>query len=299
MADTVSLPVLALDLAATVRLLRSAAVAQAMAEATQLRWESFNDSKTLNIIYTVLFWKTKPGWVEVDTGSQENILRRTDELTASLWKNFFMTLPHGPASVARSLRAFERARALSLSSIREKFDSARAINNDVLAFTRVAIGDLARIKLASDVIVNVVAPPIVSVPYAMTATFIKEISRADSAKVVVFAVGKEPLKEGMKQLSEKGSHLMGREADGYSMALRNAQLDVVRQDDLLRRRSATVKSTSKATNRLAEATGRAGAAKQGVRVARAGHVALKALAWGFVAFDVYEAWHDYSETVGM
>lgn len=295
----VSLPLLALDLSTTVRLIRSAAVAQAMAEATELTWKTYNDSKALNIIYTIFFWKTKPGWVEVDTGSQQQIVKRADELTAAMWKRFYGALAHGAAGIARNLRTIDRTRTQSLDGIREKFASATAINNDVLAFTRVAIRDLARVKLATDVIVNVAAPPVVSVPYAMTASFIKELQKADSAKVVLFAVGKEPTKEGLKQIAEKGSHMVGREADGYTIALRNAELDVLRQNDLLRRRSATAKSIEKASDRLANATSRAGAARQSVRFARVGQISLKALAWGFVAADVYEAWHDYSDAVGM
>jgi hypothetical protein len=297
--DVVSLPVLALDLAAAVRVIRSAAIAQAMAEATQLTWQTYNDSKALNIVYTVLFWKGKPGWVEVNTGSQDQILRRTDELTAQYWKSFYAKLTHGPAAVVRSLQAFERARAQALDSIRMKFEDARAINNDVLAYTRLAVRDLARIKLASDVVIAVAAPPVVSVPYAMTATFIKDVEKAESAKVLVFAVGKEPAKEGMKQLSEKGSHLLAREAGGYATALKNAELDIIRQNDLLRRRSATAKSAARASVRLEDATASAVAARQSVRFARAGQVTLKGLAWGFVAYDVYEAWHDYTDAVGL
>jgi hypothetical protein len=291
--------VLALDLTATVRLVRSAALAQAMAETTQLTWESYNDSKALNFIYTLLFWKARPGWVEVNTGSQENILRRADELTGASWTGVCLDLAHGPAAVGHRLRAFERARSLALGSIRETFESARAINNDVLAFTRLSIRDLARIKLASDVIIDVAAPPAVGVPYAMAVTAIKEIDKADSAKVVLFAVGKEPARDGVRQLADKGSRLLRREANGYLAALKNAELDILRQNDLLRRRSATAKSTSKAAGRLADATSRAGAARQGARFARAGQLSLKGLAWGFVASDVLDAWRDYSEAVGM
>src|SRR5262249_9798992 len=159
----------------------------------------------------------------------------------------------------------------------------QAINHDVLEFTRVSIRDLARIKLAADVLIDVAAPPLVSVPYTMTATLIKEIDRADSAKVVLFAVGKEPAKDGVKQLSEKGSSLLGREANGYLTALKNAQLDVTRQSDLLHRRTATLKSTAKAAGRLDEAMRRAATTGQAARFARAGQLTLKTLAWGFVA----------------
>jgi hypothetical protein len=298
MPDAVPVPVLALDLTAAVRLVRSAALAQALAEAAQLTWDTYNDSKALNFIYTLLFWKTKPGWVEVNTDSQENILRRADELTAASWAGVYMALAQGPGAVGHRLHGLERARSLALGSIRETFASARAINNDVLAFTRLSIRDLARIKLASDVIIGVAVPPAVGGPYAMAVKAIKEIDKADSAKVVLFAVGKEPAR-GMKQLANKGSSLLAREANGYLTALKNAELDILRQNDLLRRRFATAKSTAKATGRLADATSRAGAARQGARFARAGQVSLKGLAWGFVASDLLDAWHDYSEAVGM
>jgi hypothetical protein len=295
MPDAVTVPVLALDLTTAVRLVRSAAVARAMAEATQLTWETYNDSKALNIIYTLLFWKAKPGWVEVNTGNQENILRRTDELTATYWTSVYLALAHGPAAVGHRLRALERARTLALDSIRDTFESARAINNDILAFTRLSIRDLARVKLASDVVIAVAATPAVGVSYGIAVSLIKEIDRADSAKIVLFAVGKEPAKEGVKQLAEKGSQLLTREANGYLVALKNAELDILRQNDLLRRRAATRQSAAKATGRLADATGRAGAARDALRFARAGQVSLKSLAWGFVAGDVLDAWRDYVE----
>jgi hypothetical protein len=148
-------------------------------------------------------------------------------------------------------------------------------------------------------VVKVAAPPVVSLLYSIVTTFIKELHKADSANVVVFEVNKELAKEGAKQIAETGSHLLAQEADGYKMALRNAGLDIARQNDLLRRRSATLKSVSKATGRLEQATSRAGAARQSARLAGAGRASLQGLAWGFVALDVYEAWHDYSEAVGM
>jgi len=299
MPDDVALPIVALDLAATVRLIRSAATAQAMAEATQLTWQTYNDSKVLNIIYTVFFWKAKPGWVEVDTGRQLEVLRRADELTATLWKGFHARLAEGPVAVARTIRGFERARTIALDSIRQKFASARAINNDVLEFTRVSIRDLARVKLASDVVLAVAAPAAVGMTYSITATVIKQIDKADGAKVILFAFGREPAKETSKHFVEKGSHLMAREADGYALAVRNAELDIIRQDALMRRRSATTKSMDKAAARLADATRHAASARDAARFARAAHVSLKGLYWGFVAYDVLEAWHDYVEATGI
>jgi len=270
-----------------------------MSEATQLEWKSYTDSTALNIAYTILFWKEKPGWVEVSTGSREKVLQRANDLTAAFWRSFHMKLGHGAAAIARSLRGYDQSRTLSLDSIRQRFANARAINSEVIELTRHAIHDLARIKLASDLVVKVSAPPIVSLPYSMAITFVKEMYVADSANVVVFEVSKEPAKEGAKQLAEKGSHLLAHEANGYKIALRNAEVDIARQNDLLRRRSATLKSFTKAAGRLEEATSRAVTAKQSAGLAVAGRASLRGVAWGFVALDVYEAWRDYSETVGI
>ncbi|HKB10847.1 MAG TPA: hypothetical protein VKD69_09335 [Vicinamibacterales bacterium] len=298
MPEARTIPIVALDLTSTIRLVRSAAVAQAIAEMTQLAWKTYTDSKALSVIYTLLFWKAKPGWVEVDTGSQESTLRRAGELTAAQWGGVYLALPHGAAAVAQRLRAVERARGAALTSVLEKFASARAIDHDVLAFTRLAIRDLARIKLASDVVIEIAAPAAAGVSPAITVDVIRTIDKAASAKILLFAVGKEPAKDGVKQLAAKGSPLLAREAKGYLAALRKAELDILRQNDLLRRTSATVTPAGKAAGRPADGAARAGTARQRARFARAGQLSLGNLAWGFVAADLRDAWRDYVEAIG-
>ena len=275
-------------------------MAKAMAETTQLEWKPYDGSPVLSAVYTVFFWKEKPGWVDVKTGSREQVLRRTNELTHAFWHHFRASIPHGPNAAMRVLRGYGQTRTISLDTMRQQFAEAQQINAEVIAMTGRALTNIARVKLATDIVFSFPGPPMaVSLPYAITTTFIKEINRAESANVVLVQVGKESAKELAKDSAEKGSHWLTKEMQGYEMALQNAKCDIIRQSDLLRRETATAKSLAKASGRLGVARAASTSARQGALLSRGGSVALGALAWGFVAYNIREAWHDYSEIAGL
>ena len=292
-----NLPILLMDLPVMVRFLRSVALAKAMSDTTRLEWTSYNDSTALNIAYTVFFWKEKPGFVEVQTASHFELMRRTDSLMRQFWASALLRLQHGPAAFAQFLGSMDRTRSICQSNVQEQFSQAGSINDEVIRLTSSSIRDLAKIKLAADLIVKLSPVVAVSLPYSIITTFIKEMHQASSAKVVAFKVASEPGKEGLKKLAERGSEGLAREAVGFAQDLMNAKVDIKRLNDLLIRRSATTKSIVKNTSRLEEAGTAAAAARSSMGLAKAGSYALKGVAWGFVALDVWESWSDYREAV--
>lgn len=295
MPDTVNLPVLLLDLPTTLRFLRSAAVAKAMSDTTSLKWVEYNDSTALNVAYTLLFWKEKPGTVEVQTARREEVDRRATQMTAEFLSTAVKRSFEGGAQLANYLAAMDRVRTGSLENLQSMFGDAAKINREVAQVTANAIRDLARIKLASDLIVKIGAPPVVSIPYSILATFIKEMNAGGTAKVVAWKCAQEPLKEGAKTLAEGGSELAAEIGKDYGTMLHNAELDLRRQADLIARRSATPKSIAKAATRAEAAAAQQGAARTGRALATGGKWALKGVATAFVAWDAWESWTDYQE----
>lgn len=295
MPDSVSLPILLLDLPTTLRFLRSAAVAKAMSDTTSLKWVEYDDSTVLNVTYTLLFWKEKPGTVEVQTARREEIDRRAAQMTSEFLGTAIRRSFEGGGELAAYLAAMDRVRQGSIENLQTMFADAGRINREVAAITANAIRDLARIKLAADLIVKIGAPPVVSIPYSIVATFIKEMNQGSTAKVVAWKCAQEPLKEGAKTLAEGGSELAAEIGKDYGTMLHNAEIDLRRQADLIARRSATPKSIAKATARAEVAAAQQATARTGRALATGGKWALKGVATAFVAWDAWESWSDYQE----
>lgn len=297
MAARVQIRVLALDLPATIRLLRSAAIAKAMADTTSLEW--VRDSTPLDFLYTIAFWKGKPGHVELKTGRREDVLKRAEAETSRYCQSLLRHSKHGTAALAGFLAAAEQSRTYSLETIRGQVADAQAINREIVEMTGHFLKDLARVKFASDVILAIPggAPLVLAMSYGVITTFIKEASQASSGNVILFKVGKSASKDGIQELAKQGSELAAEETKGYRMALHNAEVDIRRESFLLKRRSVTERSALKATRRLEEASVGARAAQSGARLATGARWALKGMEWAFVAVTVKEAWAEYCETV--
>lgn len=295
MPVTVDLPVLLLDLPTTLRFLRSVAVAKAMSDTTSLKWVTYDESTVLNVAYTLLFWKEKPGTVEVQTARREEVDRRAAQMTADFVSTAVRRSFEGGARLAAYLDSLDRVRQGSIENVQSVFSDAGKINREVAAITANAIRDLARIRLAADLTVKILAPPVVSVPYSIVATFIKEMNQGGTAKVVAWKCAQEPLKEGAKTLAEGGAELAADIGKDYGTMLHNAEVELRRQSDLIARRSATPKSIAKATARAEAATAAQGAARTGRALATGGKWALKGVATAFVAWDAWESWSDYQE----
>jgi hypothetical protein len=152
MQELSAVPVVCYDLQAISRFFRSCALAIAIQQTTSLEWKSYDDSTALNIAYGILFWKEKPGFADVRTGTQGEIGRRTDEMHLQFLMSFVRKLcEQGPDQAHRYVRAMQNLREQSRAATSDVFRSAQSINNEVIGKTQEAIRDLARIRLASQV----------------------------------------------------------------------------------------------------------------------------------------------------
>ena len=73
-----------LDLRQSAVLVWSCARARALQEQTRLEWEPYRDSKVLNAVYAVLFWKGGPGTAEIRQDQS-----KIDALTSQYFDQMF------------------------------------------------------------------------------------------------------------------------------------------------------------------------------------------------------------------
>jgi hypothetical protein len=295
MPASATLEILVLDLPRLMRFLRAVAQAKAFAETTHMRWQTY-DSTLVSLVYAIMFSdeNARPGWVEVDTGTSQEVERRTNELTRQLWHDFRAHLSRGPAAVARVLRAYDQSRRLSLDAVHQQFADAGAINRDVIDRTRWALRAVATTKLAADVILTL---PIggwqVGLAYGISVSLIKDLEHAENGNVILFHASAEIGKGPGVDHAARG---LGYASAEFRSVYHNARVEIAREGDLLRRRALSAKQAAKATQRLGAATTTAAYARPlqvGTKVAE------KSLVWGFVAYNVYEAWSEYAEVLGI
>ncbi len=150
-------PLICYDLQAVSRFFRSAALSIAFQRHTSLEWVTYKDSRVLNAVYTVLFWKEPPGTAEVKTGSRAAIERTTDELHQQFLLLWIEKLHQGgPAAGNEYVNRMAQLREQARGAVNDIFRDAAQINSEVAQQTQDAIVALARIKLAATVGVAVI-----------------------------------------------------------------------------------------------------------------------------------------------
>lgn len=157
------------DLPAISRFFRSVALSVAIQQTTQMEWVTYRDSKVLNAVYTVLFWKEPPGTAEVTMANRAVVQAKTDQMHEQFLRIWIDRLATGgPQAAHEYVTRMERLRDAAREAVQEIFRSASAINNEVIGQTNDAIVALARIKLAATVGVAVIGGA-VGVAYAAAA----------------------------------------------------------------------------------------------------------------------------------
>jgi hypothetical protein len=152
-----NIAVMRYDMTAISRFFRSCALAIATQQTTHIEWQTYRDSKVLNAVYTVFFWKEPPGFAEVKTGAQADIERRTDELHQQFLLNWIRKLAEqGPQAAHNYVQEMVRLRDYAREAVQDVFRDATNINNEVIGATQEAITKLAQIKLSAQVGVAVI-----------------------------------------------------------------------------------------------------------------------------------------------
>ncbi len=142
-----------LGLPELLRFLNTVALACATWRYTRGEWKNYEDSAVLNAVYAVFFWKGKPGTVEVV--QNENMIRDYQERLLAEYLDQFLTRSEtDPNGAIAYLEDLSRRKAFALQAVQEIFADARRINREVIGETTTAIRDLARIKLASTLVLT-------------------------------------------------------------------------------------------------------------------------------------------------
>lgn len=139
---------LTLDFPEVLRFFGSVALAVAVQQHTSVEWRSYNDSKVLNAMYTVFFWKEKPGSVEVEQDWNKIRMKR-DELWSKYLGVFLKKISESPRSGLEYAEQMEKLKTSTLESTRSVFGEVARINAEIAGDIAKTVKTLAAVKAGS------------------------------------------------------------------------------------------------------------------------------------------------------
>ncbi|WID97878.1 hypothetical protein QO058_06405 [Bosea vestrisii] len=152
-----NISVVCYDLPTISRFIRSCALVIATQHSMKVEWETYRDSKVINAIYTVFFWKEPPGIAVVKDGAPAEIERRTDQMFERFILAWVRKLAEqGPRAGQEYLSFLGHLRDMARNDILNLYREVSGINSDVIRETQQGIKNLARIKLGAQVGVAVI-----------------------------------------------------------------------------------------------------------------------------------------------
>ena len=330
-----TVPTVCFDLPAISRFFRSCALTIATQLTTQVQWTTYRDSKVLNAIYTVLFWKEPPGIVEINTATASELDRKTDELHQQFLTAWVRKLAtEGPYAAAKYVESMGRLRESSRQAVQDLFREVGSVNEQVMGETQQAISNLAKIKLGAQLGVAAIGGvagvafvgtaavgtaglsilgvqagatttgfAVVGAANSITHSLIKTWEDSTRAKVVGVSI-----ESGKIALSEFGGTVAGKsleralQGSARSAAIiRSAQGEIAKysarlaQDGL--KKSATAKATNIVTARTAQVAAQNTAQQGFQQTARIATGVGRSIPVIFAALDAWDAVADYRETM--
>lgn len=150
-------PTVIFDYEVVNRFLRSVAASTALQRHTSMEWVEYNDSTFLNAVYTLYFWKGKPGWVEVKQSDISRIRATIDqhhEMYMNQWVKRLME--RGPQAAYAYIKQLHQLRENARHAVAEIFRSAQKINSEVIGEVNSSIKKLAAIKLTAQIGIAVI-----------------------------------------------------------------------------------------------------------------------------------------------
>jgi len=183
-------PILVMDSRKTHAFLKSVAYAKAQQAKVRMRWVE-DQSKFMQGLYSVMFWKGKPGTVEVDTGDWKEIDRVAAADTKHMLAVMMRKAGEGPKALTKYLKGLEEIRDYALEAIRDVYKEAGELNHEVREHAAQGIKRLAAIKFGADLIMaGLSAVPgagmVVPLLYSWGGELIRSIDEAPSAQVIGF-----------------------------------------------------------------------------------------------------------------
>jgi hypothetical protein len=298
----VHLPILALDSAQVHRFLRSVAVAKEQDRKLQLRWQDYKDNHALDAIYAVLFWKSKPGWLEGGISDPHQVEKAADADTFELLKQFVAKAAAGPPELKRFLEAQARIRASCLASIGDKFAEVSSTNAEVRRDTAEGLNALGKIKVGSDLFLQTAGlvsgvSKVIGLGYDIVTGLVGSWNKADDAQII--AVSKPVGRELGKKAAEKIGGSADRkilEGQGFAQrAERLEQLIAKYEKDLIGNQGRkAARSSTRIRLRASEMETAENLAQRSAKSA-AVRRALGKLNFLFIADTVYDSWQEYRE----
>lgn len=300
----VNFSIMALDSGQVHRFLRSVAIAKEQDRRLQMRWQPYNDSVVITTIYTILFWKGKPGWMEADIGDPKQVENAVNKDTDDLLKLFVTKAAAGPKELKSFLEGQARIRATCLVNIREKFAEVNSINAEVRRDTAEGVAALAKIKLGSDLFLLGLglipgAGTVIGLGYNVITGIVSTWDKAESAQVIAMSkpVGFEAGKKAAERIGETADKkILEGEGFGQRAERLGKLIEKYEKDSIGKQTRKTAKLTTRIRLRAGEMAAAEKAAQRSARSAAA-RKALGKLNYLFIAYSVYESWHEYRETL--
>ncbi|MCL2714640.1 MAG: hypothetical protein FWD68_08695 [Alphaproteobacteria bacterium] len=314
---------------------RTAASAVAVNLTTRIEWVEDRDSKFLNALYTVFFWKGQPGFAEIRSGKPEDIDKFTNQYHDRFLSRWVEKLAsHGPADAMKYYNAVVGIRDMAVRDGEETRRMAAEINDDAIGETNRFIRQLAGVKLAGrlgvvamDVVGSKIPGPVGwglkagAVAGNVIFATIDNWNASDLARVVAIdpgvdrSAGGVALDEAAGRIGRRAQGLQGAALERAAEAeriTRNAGVSAERYAQQLASRirgQARIRGKTKGlatamARRQEEIAAQTAARASALRTAQLAeatkdfaHHASSSISFIFAATDVMEAIHEYQETV--
>lgn len=181
-ASPASIPIGVVDLPAVIDFLHRVAVLRAISESTQAEWQSYKDSKALNVLYGVfgMVGKVGPGAMTVTTASPQMVRERASQIFLDSFKSFLRALEQGPEMLAKFMLGREKVRANDAERLESLFREVAQVNKMVDGQLASAARTFAAVQLAGTVSIALlsggIALQVVAAQLAGTSLVVSELS---------------------------------------------------------------------------------------------------------------------------
>jgi len=298
----------------------------AIAETTAVEWQEYKDSRFLNALYTLFFWKAPPGFAVLTDGSPDARERRTNEWHERFLMHWIDKLAlHGPREAMQYYNAVVGIRDMAIRDVEQRQRDVTAINETAIRQTYASLKlggriGVAGVGLAGGLISGPVGWTLTGLALAGNVTFavVDNWEYSETAKAVVIDPGVERSAAGVAftaaargvdnrtlgmqrtaQQSEaeadavtrRGMEAVERHAQNLKMRLTSSKLQNARKTKIMEKRTLRHLDEIAAQKAAAEAA-RSSAVTWDV-AKKSVHIAGISLAYIFFAYDVRDAIKEY------
>jgi len=290
------------------RFLRSVALARAHQERVKLRWVE-DKSGFMRGLYSVMFWKGRPGWAEVDPGDAREIERLADNYMPGYIEGFVKHACQGPKEVKQYMEGLAELRQYSLDAIQDVYRDAAELNVEVRREAARGIEILASYKLTADLFVktaSLLAPgaaqfaaSVVDTGYDFSLILVKTFDETPKASAIAVAekTGEILTDKAGEKAAEKGEEKLV-EGLKFSDHIKELEAVIEKNKKWIARGS---RKASRMLRRIGEKELEKEAAEKSARAAFRASSALKlfgpTMKVLFYVHDVVESLNEYNETV--